>query len=758
MMFKDKKGLKGIKITAFLLCMALFLTACGDVTEEIPELLEPVSTNEAYRPVEIGDIGKNTIKTGYVVPTDYSYFYTTSVTLKETYVNVGDYVEAGDILAEADSDEAESTIEELKQSLSDKKETQSINDSIFEEQQKEYDYKIKACEEAGDEEGAASYRTEKAVAAENNRYNTMLFEYQLEKINEQIEEQEELRSDATLVADHSGYVTYVKSVVSSDGSDTSQASSGDNIVIISDYDDLYIELTGESVTKNGYSSYSSMYTVINGERYYIEEYSYTNQELAMAQSYGSLPYARFNISGGDNDVLTVGTSIPLYFSTAIISDVLIVGNDSLYQEGEEYFVYVKTESSDKDKRYIETGESDDNYTEVVSGLSEGELVYYESEAIVPGNYTTYTVSLGDYEETAYISNKNYSMEDKEQIVYSAPTSGYFETFDLKTGQEVKAGDLLFTIDSGGGSAKLLEINTEITSAGESYTSQIEDYNDQIADLRQQISDYKSGNVATSTDAEPVNTLYMEEQLLCEIEIVKYNKQLAKLDYESTVRSLKAERDELNENNDGNGNISVYAESDGVVISIYASTGYELAEGEKIVCIGSDEEQIMLLNPVPESTDGNSSETVTLTLGQEVTLINQSTNETHTARVIGSTGDSGKVYITTRDGEVYISKTSTASDVNYYLSVDDESFYEEPDGYRIECTTVFYKDIITIPKALIYDETDKSTGKSYNYVWKIVDDEMVKQYVTVGGGDSTMKVRCILSGLSDGDVLAKEMTD
>lgn len=60
----------------------------------------------------------------------------------------------------------------------------------------------------------------------------------------------------------------------------------------------------------------------------------------------------------------------MYFSTSTAANVLVVGNDSLYEEGDKYFVYVKTDSSDKEKREIKIGAQDDNYTEVKSGLSE----------------------------------------------------------------------------------------------------------------------------------------------------------------------------------------------------------------------------------------------------------------------------------------------------------------------------------------------------------------------------------------------------
>lgn len=82
------------------------------------------------------------------------------------------------------------------------------------------------------------------------------------------------------------------------------------------------------------------------------------------------------------------------------------------------------------------------------------------------------------------------------------------------------------------------------------------------------------------------------------------KNLQRLNYNATVNPLIAKRVKLNENNDGQGNISVYAESDGVIQSVFASMGYQLKEGDKVVSIGSDEAQMMSLSLNTENSSGS----------------------------------------------------------------------------------------------------------------------------------------------------------
>ena len=229
----------------------------------------------------------------------------------------------------------------------------------------------------------------------------------------------------------------------------------------------------------------------------------------------------------------------------------------------------------------------------------------------------------------------------------------------------------------------------------------------------------------------------------------------------------AKRDKLNENNDGKGNISVYAESDGVVQSVYASQGKQIKEGDKVVSIGSNESKMMSLsltdnggssrrNGYSGSDDtGSDNSNATLLVNQEVTLIDQKDDSKKlTGRCIGATADSKKAYVTTIDGQVYITSSSGSEDTRYYIQVDDKSFYDSPKGYFVSFAKMSLENVVTVPMNIIYTETDKTSGKSYEYVWKLSKDEIVKQYVTTST-DTKSSNACVLTGLSEGDVILKE---
>ena len=92
----------------------------------IPELEEPVALNEAYRPVEYGTIGSIQVLMATAVPRDYCNYYSANVNISQIYVEPGDTVNAGDVLAVCDVDEAKKQLQECQDALAHENETYEI--------------------------------------------------------------------------------------------------------------------------------------------------------------------------------------------------------------------------------------------------------------------------------------------------------------------------------------------------------------------------------------------------------------------------------------------------------------------------------------------------------------------------------------------------------------------------------------------------------------------------------------------------------
>ena len=69
--------------------------------------------------------------------------------------------------------------------------------------------------------------------------------------------------------------------------------------------------------------------------------------------------------------------------------------------------------------------------------------------------------------------------------------------------------------------------------------------------------------------------------MCQRNVVTYNKDLRIYTHNATIKSLNAQREKLNKNNDGSGKITVYADQAGTVLSVGAKTDVAVKEGANV---------------------------------------------------------------------------------------------------------------------------------------------------------------------------------
>ena len=143
--------------------------------------------------------------------------------------------------------------------------------------------------------------------------------------------------------------------------------------------------------------------------------------------------------------------------------MLAVGNDSVYTEDEESYCYVKGADGQKEKRTIELGMKDSLYSEVLSGLSEGEMVYYDSTSVIPVKYREYTARTGDYVE------ENYSEYITELLtghdICIAEIEGSVQEVISKVGDDVEKGDEILKLEIPVNRGELAEARNSLTQRG-----------------------------------------------------------------------------------------------------------------------------------------------------------------------------------------------------------------------------------------------------------------------------------------------------
>ena len=737
------------------LFFVMLIGGCGSKkTETIPDLEEPAASNASYQQVTYGNIGTTNVLLGTAVPKEYGQAYEANVTVTKILVEPGDTVEKGDVLAYADVDEASASRKAKQQELSHENTVYELNQKINQlqqdklaNQQKQQDTAENNIQDAAEnniqeednmQESATENNTQEteaeaeditsqiAVLQENSRYDTNLHEYRVQKLNEEIAALDALIADGTLKANHSGEVVYTKSLTVS-----RNAGTGENVVVVADTEDLAIELKDVTVQNYKYKDVLEKYMLQSGERVPVTEREYSTDELVLAKINNNYPNVLIEKPEGVE--LKAGELYPIYFEEKKAEHVLLVGNDSLYQEDGETYVYVKAGDDTREKRKVTAGAADDHNTQITDGLAEGEAVYYETTERMPSDYTEYTVERSDFQVENH--GLKYGRADKNARVYLAAKEGEIVKIAVEKDAEVKKGDLLYIINTGEGKAAITEAANAIETENTTYQKQQTDYDAQLIELQNatdSVSDYDR-------------------------QMITLQKEVAEADHSYTLQQLQAAYDTLSRGNDGTGKLSVYADEDGQVSKITVWEGDTVEAGDEILKMKGEASDLLLVQMV-------SSKSVTVytddiaEAGEPVSITSGDT--TYTGTCVGFAAgsnnlDEGCLYID-ENGAHYTFQTTSGYDTPaFYVRMNDEIVDDMGNGESVDFPYISMEDVIVLPAGMIYEEKDAMHPDKVSYfVWKIEGDHLVKQYVLL---DDTLtgNGKVVLFGIESGDVLARE---
>lgn len=739
----------------------------------IPELEEPVALNEAYRPVEYAAIGSVQVLMATAVPRDYCNYYSANVNISQIYVEPGDTVNAGDVLAVCDVDEAKKQWQECQAALAHENETYEISAQISDTQIKMWEnqaaqqennehnkmdaadgamadaYEINTdtnideyvadTDEFSTEQLEKSDRTEESyntkieTEQENQRYDKQLHEYRVQKINEQIALYQQLVDDGTLKAAHSGLVTYTKKLT-----EGRSAAAYENIVIVSDTDDLVLDIKDTAINEYKYSDYDKKYVIVDGEKYDVTESQYTSEVLVLSKINNRYPDVC--VESREKPSLTAGQMYPVYFEKTKANQALVVGKDSIYKDGDTRYVYVKNNEGGREKRIITTGESDENYTQVTEGLKEGELVYYNSTDQVPTKYSKYTVTRSDFDIANY--GVQYSRSDAGTITETCDYEGQIVSVNVKQDDTVENGMLLYVVDTGEGKAAITEAKNAIDSENESYAQKIADYNKQIKDLSEE----------NNRQDEKPDTAYDEQQLKLNLQLLDLQKKLAGADHTYQLSRLQSEYDSISAGNDGKGNISVYAKNDGKVSKVSVKAGDNVEEGADILQITGNSTDVLLVQ-VKDSNSYKVYKDNIADVGERVSLELDGT--TIYGSCIGFAGYgrvAQKGYVNQDDKGVHITGNTDSGYGNaaFYIKLDNGIPDDLTGASAVKFSYVSFKKVVVVPTSIIHKQVNPMDKDDISYyVWKIDGDSVVKQPVILSdytSGSNTL----VLYGIDEGD--------
>ena len=705
----------------------------------VPELKEPVSVAENYRPVSKRMIGNISILMGKVVPRDYPVFSTKFVSITDIAVGVGDTVKEGDVIAHGTLGDMSDTITQLRNQLTILGKQRVKEQRVTDERIKKLELERKNEKHLKDKKGMASKDTMIQVEKENLRFNLAMIDSSVSDINSQIAELEENSGTITFTAPYSGTVTYVKDV-----SHGNTVGNNENIAVISDMDDLYIETNNVTLDKYVYDEYKSKWITVDGKKVDITEHRYTNQEIAYANSVKRNPYMAFECPGVKLDI---GTDIPLYFMKEKNDLRLSVGRDSIYYENDEVFVYVKNEKTgNNDKRQIELGATDEHYAEVVSGLEEGELVYYKNTMVTPDKYDVVDVTLSNYCEEIETEFFDHSYPYYD-IYMSDVTGDYHKLKDIKQASE---GDALFEVVSTAGKDVIEEARLGVVSLDNEKAQADKEYESAKKDLEKAIKQAKKHPLpkkATETDAVR-NMRLLDERLECDLNILNIEHDFAVESYSINRQTKNAEYQKILKGTAA-APYTVTCKNNGVITYTGLNAEDKIEKGGFVVTVEK-------MRPDEERTGvfalGDSGN---VKIGQQVKI--QKEKDIAVGHVVGINGVPERYMLCSRNGQQYSTYSlpfAKQQAFQAYIEMDEKIPNTMFNDAIFKFNNIEAHNVIVVPLLCIKTEVDQLTQVETNYVWKLENDVPVKEYVEVYGEGNATGGYYVLSGIEVGDKVLK----
>ena len=229
----------------------------------------------------------------------------------------------------------------------------------------------------------------------------------------------------------------------SEGANVSAVTDGHSINILADYR-----------SSREISSAIDVYAIVDGNRYEVNYVPYSASEYNALKASGSEVYSVFRIEDPDGNI-RAGQKASIVVLYDQKDDILSVSNEAIHRDSSGFYVYLAS----GDKAYITKGITDGMFTEILSGVNEGDVILLDSYNEAPENVAT--LSRGDYylsyEGTGYLYYPDIT-NVTNNVKYGIVT---MTEKKVKQGQRVKKGEVIAYITVTPDNVKLEELSLRL---------------------------------------------------------------------------------------------------------------------------------------------------------------------------------------------------------------------------------------------------------------------------------------------------------
>ncbi len=731
---------------ALALIAVLLVSLCGcGKKEEVPELLYPMETANAVCVVKKAPFTMVQSTGGYVVPecVDMKFDFDTSA--YKVGVELGDHVTEGQLLMELNP-ELEDTIKRLE--------------LLLVREQTEYDYDYEQFSKQM--KNLRNFANMLGGSYDGRMMKLQMQEMQLnfdkshadlqKKIEKDREELAKLKleaGDAKVYAPCTGTVVYIN--VREDGDEIREGKTF--LTIAKDNTKL---LACSYVSKKDYDSFTEVKAKIGEDVYDVEYIPYTEEEVYNLERTGN----RFDsyFSTDLKDSVNIGDYVQFVFTKTSEEPVISVPTAAITKYGTQASVMIVREGY-MESREVTLGEVGLNDTEILHGLSEGEVVYVAKNLARYGiQYETKKATYGTFSENiGCTGGRKFALEVEP---FKNPVPGKISEINVEGISDivVKKGDPIFTVSAEIGRANQEQAKLDLRKYNDEYEEKCDEIKKQIEELEKKMKKMSKSSL---------------EYALAELDRNDFNAQLEELSKQAEEDIAELEKRIENFEAWNEQTVVLYADRDCVISSISKyKVGSQIAEGEVLF-------EMYDLDSFCISIDRPSDDN-RLRYGQSVMLNSAVGGEDVMlpARIISAPNvrpndatDKNVIYVALENPEDYVKTGPTG--VVYYdefgvsdcLIVDESAVYHDPkqttqtkpqtqnqnQGFGGWGQMNPQEEEYEEAESFTFDSEEHELSKGKAFVW-VYDEEgcAVKRYVRVL---RVAKGKCwIVDGLSDRDTI------
>lgn len=379
-----KRYLKRSCAVVLSVLMAASIPGCStkDTKEDIPALMEPQNLEVTTVKVERADVRVYKVETTRVEPKGEEVYFAMDGTVEQVFVQQGQYVEKGTLLAQLSAEEYEEKIPQTEKEIEDLLKAYDKENAKAAKQAKEIEDKIARLKREVRSSGGDlrnQKRTELEIAQiEQERFNVdneiriQNHQNREAKLREKLAELEEMKTSSKLYSPYDGYV--LNQPLNLIGQRFHEE---DAAFVIYDASQLYV--TADYYSEARFEKMHEHYALIDGEKVELEFVELTEEQLkqlSVKSTPGSSVSKRvqYRLALKEGQTVNFGDYALVIFVTDSREDVLTLPTDLVSYDGFGYHVY-KYEDGVRKQVEIIPGLRDNCRIEIISGLEEGDVVY-----------------------------------------------------------------------------------------------------------------------------------------------------------------------------------------------------------------------------------------------------------------------------------------------------------------------------------------------------------------------------------------------